>query len=139
MTLKTHSGSCHCGAVRYEAQIDLDEGTARCNCSICAKARSWFTLVAPERFRLIAGEDAQTEYRWTPPGQPGSNLHYRFCKSCGIRTPGYGEHGPQGGPFYFIPVATLDDADPDVLARGLNYVDGRRNRFDRAPEDIRLL
>ena len=78
MSLKTYAGSCHCGAVRFEAEIDLSEATSRCNCSICAKARAWFVLVRPDRFRQIAGADAQTEYQWVPAGRPGANLHYRF-------------------------------------------------------------
>lgn len=140
MALKTYSGSCHCGAVRFQADIDLTAGSNRCNCSICTKARAWFVLVPPERFRLINGADAQREYHWTPPGRDGSNLHYYFCATCGIRTPGRGEHGPKGGPFYFVAVASLDDADPEELAAGkIRYVDGRHDLYDRAPADTHLM
>jgi hypothetical protein len=137
MALKTYFGSCHCGAVRFEADIDLSEGTNRCNCSICTKARAWFVLVSPDHFRSITGADAQAEYQWAPSGRP--NLHYRFCKTCGVRTAGRGEHGPRGGPFYFIAVASLDDADPDELAASIRYVDGRHDQFDQPPDDIRLM
>jgi hypothetical protein len=139
MAMKTHCGSCHCGAVRFEADIDLAEGTNRCNCSLCTKVRTWFALVSPQHFRHISGADTETEYQWIPAGRPGSNLHFRFCRICGVRTTGRGEHGPQGGPFYFIAIAALDDADADQLAASIRYLDGRNDRFDRAPEDIRLL
>jgi hypothetical protein len=139
MSLKTYAGSCHCGAVRFEAEIDLDQGTYRCNCSACTKARAWFVLVSPDRFREIAGADAETEYQWTPAGRPAPNLHYRFCKTCGVRTAGRGEHGPGGSPFYFVAIASLDDLDPDDVATSIRYLDGRHDRFDRPPDDTRLM
>jgi hypothetical protein len=139
MSLKTYHGSCHCGTVQFEADIDLSVGTTRCNCSFCSKARSWFAYALPQHFRLLWGEDAQIEYLWTPIGQPAPHLHYHFCRVCGINTPGLGEHGPDRTPFYFIPVALLDGVDPDELAASIHYVDGRHGRFDRPPDDTRLL
>jgi hypothetical protein len=46
---------------------------------------------------------------------------------------------PGGGAFYFIAVASLDDVDADELAASIRYVDGRHDRFDRQPDDIRLM
>lgn len=139
MVMKTYSGSCHCGTVRFEADIDFAEGSTRCNCSVCSKARAWFVTVPPERARLLAGADALTEYRWTPPGKrPG--LHYQFCKTCGIRSFGQGGDPASGNAFCFINVAALDDVSPDeVAAAPLHYVDGRHDKYDQPPKDTRLL
>jgi hypothetical protein len=45
-----------------------------------------------------------------------------------------------GGAFYAVQVSLLDDLDPNELAAApVRYVDGRHDRFNRAPDDVRLL
>ena len=44
-----------------------------------------------------------------------------------------------GGKFYALAVAAIDDADADELAGSIRYVDGKHDRYDRTPEDIRLM
>jgi hypothetical protein len=95
--MKTYQGSCHCGAVRYEADIDLSAGTNRCNCSYCAKVRAWFAFArGAQAFRLVQGADALSEYRWKPPGRE-SHLTFSFCKHCGVRTFATGDLPALGG------------------------------------------
>ncbi len=141
MPVKTYTGSCHCGAVRFEADLDLASGSNRCNCSLCFKARAWFAFAkGAEHFRLLAGSDALSEYRWKPPARPEPFLTYTFCKHCGIRIFARGELPQLGGTFHAVPVTTLDDATTNELATSpLSYVDGRHDHFDRPPEDTRVL
>ena len=137
MAKTTYHGTCHCGAVAFEAQIDFDKGTTRCNCSICAKSRFWFAIVPPEDFKVEKGEDQQSDYTWIPPGKSESHLHYRFCKACGVRT--YAEGN--GGTFYAVSIAALDgiEQEADQLAKSLTYQDGRHDDLTHAPADTRLL
>jgi|SRR5215470_2371639 len=140
MALKTYRGSCHCGAVRFEADIDLDEGTSKCNCSICTKARAWFVIVKADKLRQLTGSEAQIEYTRVPQGRSEAVLHYQFCRTCGVRTFGWGNVESLGGKFYFVSVAALDDVDPDQLAEApVKYSDGRHDRFGQPPQDTRLL
>jgi hypothetical protein len=133
MTLKAHTG-------RFEADVDIAEGTIKCNCSSCTKARSWLVFARSDRFRLIAGAESQADYQWTPPGRAGSTIQFHFCKICGIRTPARGELESMGGVFYAIQIPLLDSIDPTELAAApIRYIDGRHDHFDRPPADIRFL
>jgi hypothetical protein len=135
MALKTYSGGCHCGAIRYEADVDLGKGTTRCNCSICSKARAWFAIVKADHVRVMTGADAMADYQWTPAGKPHAFLHYRFCKSCGIRTFAQGDDGSPSGAFYAVAIASLEGTDPDEVAASIKYVDGRHDHYDHTPQN----
>jgi hypothetical protein len=101
---------------------------------------SAFLATPAARFRLVEGENCQAEYEWTPPGRAKPTVQFHFCKTCGIRTPGRGELEAMGGAFYAVQVSLLDDLDPEELAAApISYVDGRHDRFDRTPDDVRFL
>lgn len=140
MTLRKYHGSCHCGAVRYEAEFDLAAGSNRCNCSLCSKARAWFLFVRGDAFRLLTGDDVLSDYRWVPPGRSEAGLTYRFCSRCGVRVYATGELEQLGGRFYALHVPTVDDLDREELANApLRFVDNAHDRPDRAPADTRLM
>ena len=132
---RTYEGSCHCGTVRFETELDLSAGTGKCNCSICTKRRSWAAQVKPEDFRLISGADNLTDYQFgTMSG------HHRFCKTCGVGAFGDGYIEQIGGAYYSINLACLDDLDPTELAEApVKYADGRNNNWWNTPKETRHL
>lgn len=139
MSVETYTGSCHCGAIRFEADIDLEEGSNRCNCSYCAKVRAWFAFArGAERFRLLDGSGV-TEYRWTPPGQSEPGLTFTFCRRCGVRTFARGELESLGGTFHAISVPTLELSPEQRAAIPVRYLNGRDGRYDEPPEHFEAL
>lgn len=132
---KTYNGSCHCGAVRFEADIDLSAGTHKCNCSICTKTRNWSTIIKPSAFRLLAGENVLSDYQF------GSKVgHHLFCKQCGVRPFGRGYVEQIGGDYVAIQLSSLDDVSPqELIAAPLQIFDGRNNDWGSAPSEVRHL
>ena len=109
MAPRAHNGSCHCGAIKYTANLDLEQGTVRCNCTICAKQRGWEALTKPADFSLIQGEADLTKYTFNSHKFP----HY-FCKRCGTQVYLTGDI-PGLGDTVSVQVQTLDDVTPQEL------------------------
>ena len=134
MAKKTYRGSCHCGRVKIEADIDLAQGTGKCNCSICWKSRWWSALIKPDAFRLLAGGDDLGDYT------PGPHAHYLFCKHCGLRPFSKGYVEEIGGAFVSINLSCLDDLDlADLVGAPVKHMDGRGNNWWNAPAETRHL
>jgi hypothetical protein len=123
--LKTYVGSCHCGAVTFEADLDLSQPSFRCNCSICRRTRFWPAVAMPEHFRLISGEGELTQYQFNT----RKNLHF-FCRICGVRPFGVGTETPMG-KMYGVNLGCLGGVSEEELARiPVTYVDGMHDRFE---------
>lgn len=131
---KTYQGSCHCGAVRFEADLDLGDGTSRCNCTLCAKTRYWKAIVKADALRLLQGEDVLTDYRFG-----SKTIHHLFCRRCGVKPFGRGDL--EGfGEFYAINVACLDDVTDAELAQApVRFEDGRHDNWGSPPAETRHL
>ncbi len=113
--MQTYEGGCHCGAVRIRVQADLAT-MGECNCSICVK-KGIIHLIAPlDRFTVLRGEDALTNYQF------GSHVaKHTFCRHCGI----HAFYTPRSDPDKVsVNARCLDDIDPAILQPSRSF-DGR--------------
>jgi hypothetical protein len=118
MPMQAYHGGCQCGAVRFEADLDLDQ-TATCNCSRCQKLGSVFSFTARNRFSLVCGADNLTEYLF----HKRESRHF-FCKTCGIQGFAYGV-AADGTSMAGVNANCLDGIDPRALKS--HHYDGRGN------------
>ncbi|WP_413490337.1 GFA family protein [Shewanella baltica] len=104
--MKTFSGSCHCGAVRFEIMSDFPELTT-CDCSICRRKNALMVKVHQSQFKLLEGADSLTLYQF----HTCTAQHY-FCNVCGI----YPFHRKRVTPdFLGINVFCLEGFEPSDI------------------------
>lgn len=127
--LKTYKGSCHCGSVRFEADLDLEQSSYRCNCSICRRNRFWPAIAKEGGFRLLSGQDMLTEYLFNT----RKNQHF-FCKVCGVRPFGVGNDTPMG-KMYGVNIGCLEGVTEEGLSKiPITYVNGMKDEWTEAPK-----
>ncbi|HVN84238.1 MAG TPA: GFA family protein [Candidatus Binatia bacterium] len=100
--MKTFTGGCHCGRVRYRVEADLATASD-CNCSMCAKKGFLHVIVPRDRFHLLSGQDDLTTYEFNT-----RTAKHLFCRHCGIHS-------------FYVPRSDPDKID--VNARCLDGID----------------
>lgn len=109
-------GSCHCGAVKFEAE-GTPESVMECNCSHCQRKGFKLWFVPGSAFTLQQGEDALTTYRFNKHA-----IDHRFCKTCGCQA--FGQSKTEDGSMvYAVNARCLENYDIDAIP--VNKVDGR--------------
>lgn len=111
-----YQGSCHCGAVRIDVEMEPPTKAYACNCSICARA-GWLLAFVKRDAIAVHGEESLTDYQFGP-----KRIHHLFCKVCGMRPFAHGRDGKgeegvsinlrcvQGLDWASLPVETYDGA-----------------------------
>ena len=103
----THTGGCHCGAIRFEVDAPKDIEAHDCNCSVCSLTGFQHLIVPASHFRLISGEDALTDYQFNT-----RTAHHLFCSHCGVKSFYVPRSNPDG---YSVNVRCLDHSTIDSV------------------------
>jgi hypothetical protein len=118
----TLNGTCHCGAVKFTAELPQGLASARrCTCSICRMRGAVAVTGSIERFKLLQGSDKLASYRFNT----GVAEHH-FCTVCGI----YTHHKRRSNPHELgVNVACLEGVSPFDFPEVVVY-DGNRHPGD---------
>ena len=103
--MKTPTGGCHCGAVRYQVETDLAQVLV-CNCSHCHKKGMLLNFVDKDKFKLLQGAENLQEYLINKKA-----IRHLFCKTCGVQSFAEGITFPKA----CINVRCLDEVNVDAL------------------------
>ncbi len=114
--LQTFKGGCHCGAVRFEVDLQTPIEAQACTCSICEKTGFIHIIASNSRFRITQGADNLSEYKFNT----GTAKHL-FCKTCGIKA----FYVPRSNPDGWSVNARCLDGYPDLPLEMIEPFDGK--------------
>jgi len=111
-----YKGSCHCGAIAFEVEGEIDSALA-CNCSMCQRKGSLLWFVPRERLKLQTPVEDLGTYQFNR-----EVIKHRFCLVCGIHPFAEGTN-PQGERTAAINLRCIEDIDLDAIP--VTHYDGR--------------
>jgi hypothetical protein len=111
-----YSGACHCGALAFAAEADI-QSVMECNCSHCSKKGFLLAFIPAANFTLETPDAPVSEYRFNK-----KHIAHLFCPTCGVEAFARGKHPATGAEMVAINVRCLKDVD--VAAFPVTHVDG---------------
>ena len=127
---ETREGGCHCGRVRFRAEVDLDH-MSNCSCSICTKKGILLLSTDLANFQLLRGKSALKAYTF------GTGVaQHTFCSHCGMQA----FYIPRSQPHRVtVNARCLDDIDatslkPTRFFDGRHWEDAQRRRIAESGE-----
>ena len=120
--MRTYSGGCHCGRVRFEIRADIDK-LIDCNCSMCTQKGMLHVPVIEECFELLSGEEDISVYQFK-----SKTAKHFFCKHCGIHPFGRPRRAPNQ---YTVNARCLDDRDAILSRSPIEIFNGKEHPADR--------
>jgi hypothetical protein len=127
------SGSCHCGAVRFEVTEDFS-AVRICHCTTCKKlsggAGTTNGRARTDTIRVVAGEELIRTY------QPDEGSSKSFCSQCGSNLFGGGWPESESSSVRISAIDSPFDRKPEAhtylrsVAPWENFPDDGLERFD---------
>ena len=112
-----YQGSCHCGAIAFEVDGELDQAM-ECNCSHCS--RKGYLLWFVDRANLLLRSPVESELATYTFNKHAIKHH--FCAKCGCAPFGFGNN-PKGGSTAAVNIRCLENLDRTQLK--IVQVDGK--------------
>lgn len=126
--MTTHTGSCLCGARRYEITGEVD-GVWVCHCSLCRKATGSvgeaIVIVPKDRFRWLAGADHGETFELRP------TYRVTRCATCGTPLP-----AEEDATNVYVTAGTLDT--PLGVGVKTRIFCAFRADWDRDEDEVRM-
>ena len=116
MDKKSETGSCHCGAIKFEIEGTFGD-LLECNCSHCQRKGYLLWFVPRAALKLTTPESDIATYTFNK-----HVIRHRFCPTCGIHPFGEGAM-PDGRQMAAINIRCLDGVEPDAVP--VQHFDGR--------------
>lgn len=106
--MTNYTGGCHCKAVRYEVEANL-ESVISCNCSHCEAKGLLLAFVPADKFKLLTGEGELARYQFNK-----NLIDHLFCRTCGVQSFSRGKN-KEGEMMVGINVRCLDGIELEKL------------------------
>lgn len=111
-------GSCHCGGISYEVEVDREpEETIGCNCSMCQRRGHLLWFVPRANLQLKTPEADMRYYTFNH-----HRIRHYFCPTCGCGPFGMAQD-KEGNETAAINVRCLEGVD--IAGLKIRMFDGR--------------